>query len=66
MQVEEVADYFGGKASLARAISMTVGGIARWGDTVPPSRRAQIREAMRLLADQRMREARALRAAAKV
>lgn len=64
MRVEEVAEFFGSHNAMAKAIGISASAVYQWGDIVPPSRRENVRKAMRSKAAELDKEAVRLRAAA--
>lgn len=65
MNTKETIDYFEDRATLAKAIGISVQAIAQWGDAVPRSRREAVRQAMKERANQLEQDAKKLRKAAK-
>lgn len=65
MNTKETIDYFEDRATLAKAIGISVQAIAQWGDAVPRSRREAVRQAMKERANQLEKDAKKLRKAAK-
>ena len=66
MNTKDTIEYFEDRATLAKAIGITVQAIAQWPDTVPRSRREAVREAMKARAIELESKAKLLRKAAKV
>lgn len=66
MNTKDTIEYFGDRATLAKAIGITVQAIAQWPDSVPRSRRESVRDAMRARAFELESKAKLLRKAAKV
>lgn len=61
MRTEDAVEVFRTKEALAKAIGISPSAVYQWGDTVPMSRRASIRLAMRAKAEDMEREAKQLR-----
>lgn len=66
MNTKETVEYFGDRATLSKAIGISVQAIAQWPDTVPRSRRESVRQAMKERAAELEAKAKMLRRAAKV
>lgn len=65
MNTKETVEYFGDRATLSKAIGISVQAIAQWPDSVPLSRREAVRLAMKDRAEQLEQAAKRLRKAAK-
>ena len=65
MNTKDAIDYFGDRATLSKAIGISVQAIAQWPASVPVSRRQSVRKAMKERAEQLEAEAKKLRKAAK-
>lgn len=66
MNTKETVEYFGDRATLSKAIGISVQAIAQWPDAVPRSRRESVRQAMKERAAELEAKAKMLRRAAKV